>query len=117
MVYRFKEARLALKMTQDQVAAKLGISRAAYTNIELGKRDPDTASIIQLAKIFDVTTDFLLGLSDTAVVNSHHDVIEIELLEIFKQLNSTGKDAVMTNARAMLSLPAMREEGSTSSMG
>ena len=58
-----KEIRLRKGYTQEQVAQYLMISRAAYTNIENGKRDPDTKTLQMLSDLFDVTVDELLGLN------------------------------------------------------
>ena len=63
-MYRFKSAREAKALTQDQVAEKLQISRAAYTNIENGKRDPDTGTLITLSKLYECSIDYLLGLEE-----------------------------------------------------
>lgn len=58
---RLKEIRTENKKTQEAIASVLGISRAAYTNIENGKRDPDTTTLIILADYFKVTVDYLIG--------------------------------------------------------
>ncbi len=117
-MYRFKSIRENLSMTQDQVAEKLGITRAAYTNIENGKRDPDTNALIALAGIFHSSVDYLLGLTDIAssqaVTLNDHD--EINLIEIFRQLNPTGKSLLMKNARSLIETAEMRQEEHISSM-
>lgn len=59
---RLKEARMAIGATQEQIADHLGVSRVTYTNIENGRRDPDTSTLIALSARFGVTTDFLLGI-------------------------------------------------------
>lgn len=63
---RLKEARQAIGATQEQIAEHLGVTRVAYTNIENGKRDPDTDTLIALAKRFGVSADFLLGIEKAA---------------------------------------------------
>jgi len=50
-------------MIQDAVAERLGISRGRYSNYEQGTREPDFATVITLAGIFNVSTDYLLGTS------------------------------------------------------
>ena len=61
---RLKQARLAVGMTQQEVAAKLSISRNAYTMYETGKRDMPTLTLAQLAVIYQQSTDWLLGITD-----------------------------------------------------
>lgn len=51
-------------MTQEFVANYLQIERASYTNYELGKRDPDTATLSKLSNLFDVSSDYLLGIDN-----------------------------------------------------
>lgn len=48
-------------MSQDALAEKLGVSRQAISKWELGTAMPETKNIVQLAEIFDVTIDYLLG--------------------------------------------------------
>lgn len=59
-----KQARKAKGMTQDEIAALIGLSRQAYASYETGFRDPDTATLAKLARILDVTTDYLVGNSE-----------------------------------------------------
>lgn len=48
---------------QAEVAQILKISRVTYTKYETGNRNIPTEVIIGLAKIYSLTTDFILGLS------------------------------------------------------
>ena len=50
IVLNLKQLRNSLGLSQAEVASHLNISRAAYTNIENGKRDPDTQTL--LAQIY-----------------------------------------------------------------
>jgi len=47
-------------MSQEDLASKLTISRQAISKWELGESVPDTENIVQLSKLFGVTTDYLL---------------------------------------------------------
>jgi len=53
-------------MKQKEVAAVLGIDQRVYSNYETGKREIPTHLLIKLAKLYDVSTDYLLGLTDKA---------------------------------------------------
>lgn len=59
--FRLKECRLENKMTQQQVADYLGVSRVCYTNYENGKREIPIENIIKLAKLYKCSTDAILG--------------------------------------------------------
>lgn len=61
MKLRLKECRKMSGKTQVEIAQLIGITRAAYSNIENGRREPDFASLNTLADYFDVTVDYLLG--------------------------------------------------------
>ena len=46
--------------TQEQLAEQIGVSRQALSKWELGAAVPDTENILQLSRLFGVTTDYLL---------------------------------------------------------
>jgi transcriptional regulator with XRE-family HTH domain len=46
--------------TQQHVADRLGMSRGAYSNYELGSREPDAENLVTLAQLYDVTVDYLI---------------------------------------------------------
>ncbi|MDE6060557.1 MAG: helix-turn-helix domain-containing protein, partial [Clostridia bacterium] len=50
--------------SQAQLAKTVGLSQAAIALWEQGARTPSADAIIKLAKFFDVSADYLLGLSD-----------------------------------------------------
>ncbi|WP_265456108.1 helix-turn-helix domain-containing protein [Enterococcus sp. HY326] len=47
-------------LSQERLSAEITVSRQAISKWELGESTPDVENIIQLSRIFDVTTDFLL---------------------------------------------------------
>ena len=57
-----KSLRVEKSMTQTQLASMLFISQDTISLWERNKSLPDVKSLIQLAKIFNVTTDYILGL-------------------------------------------------------
>ena len=59
-----KRFRKEMKISQRDVATQLGMLPQAYYRYESGQYLLPTASLLQLAKNFNVTTDYLLGLSD-----------------------------------------------------
>ena len=61
---RIRELREDSDMTQKQVAALLHCSQQVYSNYELGQRDLPTDILISLAKMYNTTTDYILGLDD-----------------------------------------------------
>ena len=51
-------------LTQTQIATMLGISQTTYSQYELDKRPMPIEYIIALCKFYNVSSDYLLGLSD-----------------------------------------------------
>ncbi|MGN0517775.1 MAG: helix-turn-helix domain-containing protein [Acutalibacteraceae bacterium] len=60
---RLKGLRLGHKMTQVELASKLGISASAIGMYEQGRREPDNKLLSQICTLFNSTTDYLLGLT------------------------------------------------------
>lgn len=61
---RLRELRKENKYTQEEMVKKLGVTTSAYGFYEQGRIVPDTLKILELANMFNVTTDYLLGLSE-----------------------------------------------------
>lgn len=58
---RIKEERKRRKLTQEDIAEQLGITRSAYTLYETGKTQPSLETAVKLADIFQVSLDYLTG--------------------------------------------------------
>lgn len=56
-----KAARKKSGKTQKEVAEEIGIGQGTYKNYETGAREPNGDTIVALANLFGVTTDYLLG--------------------------------------------------------
>lgn len=61
---RLKEARKTAGYTQKQVAEKMGTVQSAYIKYETGKLELDYTKIVFLCKLYDISSDWLLGISD-----------------------------------------------------
>jgi transcriptional regulator with XRE-family HTH domain len=61
---RLKEIRKTRNLTQKQVAEGIGISENQYQFYEYDKREPTISSFERLCTYFNVSADYLLGLSD-----------------------------------------------------
>ncbi len=51
-------------MTQAALAKKLGISRNSVNLWEMSLTNPSVANVVEMTKIFHVSADYILGLSD-----------------------------------------------------
>ncbi|MBR6779257.1 MAG: helix-turn-helix transcriptional regulator [Clostridia bacterium] len=61
---RFKELREEKKLSQAQVGKELGYTQVCISRWESGERMPNANDIIAVAIFFNVSTDYLLGLTD-----------------------------------------------------
>lgn len=61
---RLKELREIKGISQMQLAKELKLSQSAVAKWELGKTEPTASAIIAVAKFFNETTDFILGVTD-----------------------------------------------------
>jgi transcriptional regulator with XRE-family HTH domain len=85
---RIKECRLAKGLSQEDLAKLLGKSRTNVVNYEAGRTTLPGSVIVDLANIFEVSTDYLLGLSDDPY--SANGDLQIKKLNRF--LNKTTKE-------------------------
>ena len=63
--YRLKTLRTERGYSKTDVARETGVTRRAVYGWESDTMTPTAANIIQLAHLFDVSTDYLLGMTDT----------------------------------------------------
>ena len=61
---RLKELRKEKNLSQIQLASQIGVSQKAIDYWELGTNEPKASYIIKLAKYFDVSADYLLGIDE-----------------------------------------------------
>lgn len=66
---RIYELRLSFGWTQVQLAQKLNITKQTVSNWENDNIQPSVDMLIKLAKIFNVSTDYLLGLTPNNSIN------------------------------------------------
>jgi transcriptional regulator with XRE-family HTH domain len=76
-------------MTQSDLARKLGLTRAGVNAWEMGLSVPSTPYIVELAKTFHVSSDFLLGLENTATIpiqglSEKQVAVILDLISCFK---------------------------------
>jgi len=69
MYRRIRELREDRDLTQRQMAKELRCSQQVYSNYELGQRDIPTDILIALARFYDVSADYILGLTDNPAPN------------------------------------------------
>ncbi|EEO6569084.1 helix-turn-helix domain-containing protein [Listeria seeligeri] len=94
---RLKQLRKNNNKTQEDISKILGISRGAYSHIENGRNEPDMETIVKLANIFGVSTDYLLGRSnngfiDTIAAHIDSNASEKDIKEILAYIEEKRKE-------------------------
>lgn len=64
---RLQELRKDKKMSQEALAEILGVSHYTVSSYECNRSNPDDNAKIKIAKLFNVSIDYLLGLTDEPV--------------------------------------------------
>ena len=83
-----REEREKRNLKQDEVANYLNIGRVAYTLYETGKNTPTTESICKLADLYNVSTDYLLGRT-----NTYHATLKIRKRRTRKKIEKAEAEA------------------------
>lgn len=71
---RLREMRIQRHYTQQQMADFIDVALRSYQKYEQGEREPSFATLVQLADIFDISTDYLLGRDD--FIKSHAKFVD-----------------------------------------
>lgn len=120
MYYRIKEARKAAKLTQRELAEKLGIKVSTLSGYEIGAHDPKSNNLAKIAQICNTTVDWLLGIdnSDKTQENEPHlieglDENESRLIFVYRELNDSGKMALLRQASYIYSDPDLKKDSAS----
>lgn len=98
---RLQKSRKKAKLTQEQVANKLGLDYSTISKYENDHSQPDNDTLITLADLYFVTVDYLLGRSGE---QSEHDLSLVDAYLPKEQLEKlTPKQ--MQKINDFLSLP------------
>lgn len=80
--YRISKARRYANMNQKELCKKVGINEASLSRYENDMREPKAAVLKLLAKALDVSSDYLLGLTDDMYVDrdglNDKSVVDVE---------------------------------------
>ncbi len=92
---KLKECRKTKKLTLIDLAEQLKTSHATINRYELGVNEPSLDRLIELARLFNVSTDYLLGVEhkEEKVVPEFNPE-QLQVVELIKKLNSKQLDKV-----------------------
>ncbi|MEK4908367.1 hypothetical protein CHH62_17035 [Niallia circulans] len=83
---RLKVLRASRKLTQEELAEKIGVTRGTYAHYEINKRQPDYDTLVKIAKFFDVSTDYLISGHNNITISGQQINLSEEEYKIFEEL-------------------------------
>lgn len=122
---RIKELRGSQSLTQREFAQLFNVNNSTLAMWETNKNEPDIETIKRLAQFFDVSTDYLLGLTDewgnaqpssgsssagTTKPPSELSEDEQELLDIYVSLTLERRRDVLTLVKSLATADAWQNK-------
>ena len=95
IAYRLRALRKCNNLSQEAVAKHLSISRTAYNKYENGVIKP-VRKLGELAALYNVSTDYLLGLEESSIESRIHAIDSLTTKQLLKymSLSQKGREVV-----------------------
>lgn len=108
---RLRHLRQRYKLTQGELAEVLGLKPTAISNYESRRNEPSFEKLKLLCDYFNVSCDYILGLSDSTFRVGSLDIDKdtAEFFALYKRLNKANANEVLNYARYLL----YKQENST----
>jgi len=90
---RLRELRNTAKLTQQQLGDQLNLRGSAISKYESGDSQPSFPTLIKISKIFNVSIDYLLGVSNmqNPYSTANLNVEEIEMIHRYRKLTKENQ--------------------------
>ena len=85
-------------ITQKQLGLELNIAASTISNYVQGIREPDQSTLLEIARYFDVSTDFLLGHSQKNKPTHEEEA----LLNVYRKLRNDYRQILYKSGLVML---------------
>ena len=89
---QLKIIRKANKFTQQGLADAIGIERSTYASYETGRNKPDAVLLSKIAKVFDVSSDFILEIDTTVPLNVEDISVQYKKKSSNKLVSTLSKE-------------------------
>lgn len=101
---RLLELRSERGLSQRDMARELNISQGTYNNWENEKTQPSIEQLIDIAKFFDVSVDYVIGNADDfgTVKQQQPKLKETKLVKLFNLLDERDKDVLILILETLL---------------
>ena len=106
---RLRKQRKENHLTQADLAAKIGVSKAAVAMWEKGTRMPDSGRLVRIADLFDKRLDYMMGRTDDESSLTDEDTKpqkwELEdqfvaIIKMYLSLDNFGRSAIENLVRS-----------------
>ncbi len=101
---RLKHLRQKYKLTQGELAAVIGLKSTAISNYESKRNEPSFDKLISLSDYFNVSLDYMLGISDNTlrIGSEDWDNETADFYILYKRLNKINTNEIKNYARYLL---------------
>lgn len=95
---KIKELRKQNGLTQQQLASRIGVTKSVISFYELKERAPSPDTLVKLAQVFHVSTDYLLDVQKSRTVDvsglSDEDIRAVQMIveRLRKKHNSARRE-------------------------
>ena len=113
---RIRALREKTGMSARKFAEEMGMKYTTYYGYETGSREPGSDSIVALAKYYNVTTDYILGI-EKSPAPAEADTGDKRLdgiIENYHQLNEDGQQQLADQAESLTYMPKYKKCDSVS---
>ena len=98
---RLKELRMQKNLSQVKIAEFLGCNQTAVGKYERGQLEPSLETLKKLSNFFECSVGYLIGVENESgnVINQNFTQEELQLIENFRAMDKTQKNAILVTAR------------------
>lgn len=108
---RIRALREKTGMSARKFAEEMGMKYTTYYGYETGSREPGSDSIVALAKYYNVTTDYILGIEKSPAPDEADtgDKRLDGIIENYHQLNEAGQQQLADQAESLTYMPKYKK--------
>lgn len=114
-----RKLRTENEMTQEELGRRVGLKKEAIYKYEKGiVVNPKRSLIAKLARIFNVSPSYLLGIEEDGKETEEYSGEEVQLIANFRKLNADGKTAALgvVHAYTLMDVYVKKEEEKAASL-
>lgn len=90
---RLQQARKMMGISQRQAAEEFGITKVGYQNYEYARKMPSASKLPRIAKFYNVSLDYLFGLSDDPQLPDKETMAMLRQLQAFRNAGRQGEQS------------------------